>query len=423
MRAWMKRSLSLAVAAVTLSVSAAYSQTPDPCPADLASESLDGRVRYAACLAGSAAVGEVLSRAIALEIATAPFGSTSGGFTFTFDPATRIWNRTATTFGPAFSERALTSGRGKVSAGVNVLRRDYDSFAGQDLNRLEVARLQGATPPAVSTILDIGLRTETLAVFGHVGVTDNFDVGVAVPLVRVQINGLSRAFRPGGGEFPFEALQARSSGVGDIALIGKYRFWQPVGGAASGAGLAALVIVRVPTGNEANLRGLGITRTLASLVGSGTFGRVSPHVTAGYEFWSQGISIPTNFLENETVDAKDQVVYSAGVEVEVHPLLTANVDVLGRYLRGAGRVGTQEFRYAPASNQFGITSATVLAASGQGLNTLTIAPGFKLNLWGGALLSAHALITPSGNGLRDRITPVVGLDWTFALPTVGRAQP
>jgi hypothetical protein len=382
-----------------------------------ANTSLDGRTRYLACLAGSAATGEVLAKSIALEVATAPFGSTSGGFTFTFDSSRRIWTRTASTFGPAFSERALTSGRGKVSAGVNVLRRDYDHFADRDLGSIEVARLEGANRPADATVLELGLRTETLAVFGHVGVTDRLDVGVAVPMVSIKMNGRSLALRPGGGEFPAELLTAQSSGVGDVAAVAKYRFWEPsTNDAASASGLAAMLTVRLPTGSEADLRGLGLTRTLASAVGSTTFGRVSPHVNVGYEFWSSGVSIPSNFLDSTVVEAKDQIVYSGGVEVQVHSLLTANVDVLGRYLRGGGRISPQSFTYPPASNDFGISRATALAATSQGLHTFMIAPGFKLNLFGGALLSVHTLITPSGEGLRDSIAPVVGFDWAFALP-------
>src|SRR5688572_22254917 len=104
-------------------------EAPSPCPGQLASASLRSRVVYVACLAGSAAAGEVLAGSIGLEIATAPFGSTSGGFTFTFDPVLRTFFRSASTFGPAFSERAMTSGRGRFSGGVNILRRDYDSIA------------------------------------------------------------------------------------------------------------------------------------------------------------------------------------------------------------------------------------------------------------------------------------------------------
>src|SRR5690554_3084180 len=129
-----------AVLLATLAAPVEAQQVPSPCPGELATASLDARVRYVACLAGSAAAGEVLARSIGLEVATAPFGSTSGGFTFTFDPVLRSFFRSASTFGPAFSERATTSGRGRFSGGVNVLRRGYDSLAGQDLKNLEVAR-------------------------------------------------------------------------------------------------------------------------------------------------------------------------------------------------------------------------------------------------------------------------------------------
>jgi hypothetical protein len=172
----------------------------------------------------------------------------------------------------------------------------------------------------------------------------------------------------------------------------------------------------LPTGDEANLRGLGVTRTTFGVVASGALGRVSPHVNVGYELWSEGIDIPSNFLTDETVTAKDQILYSGGLEFEVHPLLTANVDVLGRFVRGAGKIEAREFQYDPAANEFGIQSATVLVAQG-GLNTVTLAPGFKWNLWQGALLSVHALVDLTTAGLSDRITPVVGLDWAIALPS------
>src|SRR3954463_2377560 len=70
---------------------------------------------------GSAPVGEALGFATALEVATTPFGTSSGGFVFKLDPATGLQVRTATTFGPSFAERALTSGEGKVSVGVTFI--------------------------------------------------------------------------------------------------------------------------------------------------------------------------------------------------------------------------------------------------------------------------------------------------------------
>jgi hypothetical protein len=36
-----------------------------------------------------------------------------------------------------------------------------------------------------------------------------------------------------------------------------------------------------------------------------------------------------------------------------------------------------------------------------------------LNLKGNLLLSLNALVALQDNGLHDRFTPVIGLDWTF----------
>src|SRR4051812_6723238 len=73
----------------------------------VATGSAFSQLRTGTFIAGSEAAGATLGQAIALEVATAPVGSSSGGFTFTFEPATRTFSRRAGTFGPAFSERAL----------------------------------------------------------------------------------------------------------------------------------------------------------------------------------------------------------------------------------------------------------------------------------------------------------------------------
>src|SRR5215203_1615885 len=60
-------------------------------------------------------VGEAIALTSAVEIATMPFGTSSGGFVFKLDPSTGLLARTTTTFGPSFTERALTMGEGPVS--------------------------------------------------------------------------------------------------------------------------------------------------------------------------------------------------------------------------------------------------------------------------------------------------------------------
>jgi len=57
-----------------------------------------------------------------------PIGTPGGGFTYVFDPALGSLSRSSDTFGPSFAERALTTGRGKVSVGFGYQRATYDTF-------------------------------------------------------------------------------------------------------------------------------------------------------------------------------------------------------------------------------------------------------------------------------------------------------
>ena len=64
-----------------------------------------------------------VNRALLTMLSTYPLGSPSGGFTYTIDPALGTLTRSSESFGPSFAERALTTGRGKVSAGLRVPAR------------------------------------------------------------------------------------------------------------------------------------------------------------------------------------------------------------------------------------------------------------------------------------------------------------
>ena len=61
---------------------------------------------------------------------------------------------------------------------------------------------------------------------------DNFDVGVLVPYVRISVNGASRIYGQSNDELQRVLVDASASGLGDIAIFGKYRFWtlSPTGG-------------------------------------------------------------------------------------------------------------------------------------------------------------------------------------------------
>ena len=199
------------------------------------------------------------------------------------------------------------------------------------------------------------------------------------------------------------------SGLGDVAVSAKYRFLKFGEGQPDPGGLAFLLTSRLPTGSRENFRGLGITRVLGSvLVSSGT-GRLRPHANAGFEWWEKGLGVPS--FPQGSAEARHQIQYAAGIEFEAGPKLTLLVDFLGRHILNGGRIEERTFDVPP--NPFNVTTLETLVATSQDIQKLTLAPGMKWNLKGSFVASLNALIPIRDNGLHDRFTPVVGLDWTF----------
>jgi hypothetical protein len=360
---------------------------------------------------GSPAAASAIALAASLEVTSGPLGTSSGGFVFKLDPSTGLQARTATTFGPSFAERALTSGEGKVSAAVSIKSSNYDRLGDASLERM----LLGSTTATTAELTRLGytslvMSSTTLVMSGMVGVTDNVDIGVTVPMVTVKLDGLSWV-ETGTGDVVLRATGAgKSSGLGDVAGTLKYRFLTFGTGLPDPGGVAVIATVALPTGDAENFRGMGITRTYVGGIASFGRGRLRPHVNGGYERWSDGIDVVTDFRQNTTLTARDQIRYAAGVELEAAPKLTLLLDLMGRRIRHAGEVGS---RTEPASNVPGITAFTSAVALPEGIHKLELVPGLKLNVKGTMLFSLNVLTSLMDNGLHARVTPVAGIDLTF----------
>jgi hypothetical protein len=415
---------ALALSVLSLASQATAQTDPDSCGAYVlkgtilecaVSGTARGQLRSATFIAGSTSTGEMLAQALGLEIATAPIGSSSGGFTFTFDEEARVFKSTSPTFGPSFSERALTLGKRKLSAGFNLLARRYDTLDGLDLAGFDVFRFEGGALAVGHSRIALDVKTETLAAFAQYGVFDNLDIGVLVPFVSVSVEGSSQIFGQTDEELQRVLLNRSASGIGDVAITGKYRFWQTSRTEPRhlrrNAAMAVAVTSRLPSGDSDDLLGLGLSRTLVAFVGSATLGRFSPHVNAGYEFWSDAVTTSRDFQGVSSVSIQGQVPYSVGLEFEQHPRLTLLFDVLGRYQRGGGQVGYQQFTFPP--NRTNVESAQALVGIPSGFHSLILVPGVKWNIYGSALLTGSVLFTATDGGLRDRVTPVLGIDWGF----------
>jgi hypothetical protein len=350
---------------------------------------------------GLSNIGEAIADLVGLEVSTAPIGSSAGGFTFTFDPATRSFIRAAPSFGPMFGERAITAGEGRAGFGMNFIHTTYDAIDGISLSdgSLQTIAFHGGRSAPVGTA-QLSITTDTVVMFANLALNRWFDASVAAPFVKLRIEGTHQiADQQASGA-------ATASGLGDIALRGKIRLHERGQG-----GVALGVDMRLPTGDPAAMLGAGVTRTLVSGIWSTTVGPLAPHASFGFEYWSDPFRA-FDPLQNAPIDAgRHGTVYQAGVEWSATDRLTVNGELMGRTLRNGARLGYQELPMRP--NAFGLTSASVASIDPIGLDRVFVAGGLKWNVGGTALINANVLIPVTDAGLVDHLTPVIGLDWGF----------
>jgi hypothetical protein len=364
----------------------------------------------------------LFNQQIVTQLATFPIGSPSGGFSFTYDTSLGIFQRATDTFGPSFAERALTNGRGKLTVGANFQRSNYTGFNGEDLEGgnikfyLKHADTGGAffEGDLIEAALSLGLTSNTTSVFANYGVTDAWDVAVAIPIVSVRMDAdvNARVLRiasgsdspihtfPGGSTTNAYSASGKKTGIGDVLLRTKYRFME-----AQGGGMALGVDVRVPSGDAENLLGTGAAAFTGTFIGSSTHGRISPHVNLGFTVAGDG----------DVVKTPNEVGFKAGVEFAAAPILTLSADLIGRSLLDAGKLGLVDnvWAYQNAAGQNLTTTLREWEGQDGALNLMSMAVGGKFNVSGNALISANLLIALNNAGVTARVTPIIGMDFSF----------
>jgi hypothetical protein len=357
-----------------------------------------------------------------VQLGTFPIGSPSGGFSYMFDSATGTFQRATQSFGPAFSERALTVGRNRFTIGANYQYANYNSFEGEDLGNGDMRFYLRHQPIAnlffegdlVEAALKLDVSSSTTTVFGNYGLTDEWDLAVAVPFQRVSMDaevdatvlrlatGSTSPIHtfPNGTTTQTFASSGDASGIGDILVRTKYRFLDTPGG-----GLAVGGDVRLPTGDDENLLGTGATQATITLIGSSTNGRFSPHFNVGYTASSSG----------DLVGIPDEFGYRVGTELLTSPRVTLSADVIGRTLLDAGRLEWQDttFNFMDAANNPGSAVFRELSSTDKSLNLTSLAVGGKFNVAGNLLINANVLFSLTSRGLTSRVTPVIGADYSF----------
>jgi len=241
---------------------------------------------------------DAVAGGIATALANYPLGASSAGLVYVTQPGTDPVLK-STSFGPFFVERSMTNGRGNLNLGFSYQQTSFDKLQGVDFKNVGFPN-QSATGvyadgsgvgDAYFAKLDV--KSQLFVFSGSYGATDALDIGWAVPVASLSVQGqllreynagkdadteVVRQLYPGrvGTELRIDET-VDATGIGDVMVRSKYAF-----GRSTNQIAMISAELRLPTGDEENMLGTGeVTFKLAT----GTtkrFGDASLSLNGGY---------------------------------------------------------------------------------------------------------------------------------------------
>jgi hypothetical protein len=333
-----------------------------------------------------------------------------------------VFQRTTQSFGPILAERAETIGARRVSFGFAAQRFTFDTVEGIDLNKVPAvfthdnAQLLGGRQDVVTTVNSITASVSQFTTFVTLGVTDHFDVSIAVPVVANSLkvvsdatiqrlgttNPLTHFFRLSDGETvgnrrTFTAAGS-ASGLGDVTVRLKSAI-------AHAARVDLRPVSTSGTGDEMNLLGAArrrSSRSRSSRRASRTFLRTRCRLSVGR------IERARRRSRNRDVgELSRSGAMPLAQRCVINSHFTLVFDLLGRYVIDARTAPSQDFHALDASVY---QNVTFRRDSFQMLNGSISA---KVNVFGHLLVDANLLFSLDSHGVRDKITPLVGFEYSF----------
>jgi hypothetical protein len=243
-------------------------------------------------------------------------------------------------------------------------------------------------------------------------------VALAVPIVAVDMRVTSQArvqrvgttdpavhfFRDTQGGFGSErefVASGGASGIGDLIL--RLKGTAPKSGPTS---LAFALDVRFPTGDEEDLLGSGAWGAKPIIIFSWALGKVSPHVNLAYQ-WNGESVLGGDISTGQEANLPNQFFFALGADVGLTSKLTLAFDLLGQRVVDSPRLQETTFTAANGAtfpnirferSSFNVTNASV---------------GAKVSAGGSLLVDLNVLVKLNDGGLRDRVTPLVGFEYSF----------
>ena len=368
--------------------------------------------------------------ALTSQLTSVPLPSPASGFTYQFDPATGTFIRSTRSFGPILSDRAETIGKGRMAFGFSHQFFSFDHLDGVSLAavpavfRHDSFQTGGGRSDVVSTLNTIEATVSQFTGALTYGITSRIDVSLAVPIVRTRLSLLSNAtivrlgtgsnlavhyFQDpsaigGFGSTHQYFTEGSAGGVGDLVVRMKTTLIKE-GTRALAAGLDA----RLPTGDEQNLLGAGAAGLRPFAAFSSSYGAFGPHANVAYQ-WNGRSVLAGEVRADRKADLPDQFMYAIGSDLGVNSRFSIVFDILGQRVLNSPRLSkyTLSAQGVAGSAELAdirFANASYWATAGS--------MGFKANVAPKVLVNFNLRFDMGGQGLSDRIAPLVGVEWAF----------
>ena len=341
--------------------------------------------------AAAEAASATISKALLIDLTSMPLATASSGFLYRLNPELGTVERATESFGGFFVERALTPGPGRASFGISTSTAAFDQLDGRSLRDgalVTVANHFRDEPvPFDTESLTLHVRSSTMTIFGSVGITDRLEIGAALPLVKLTLDGQRiNVYR--GATLIQATGTAAASGMADLALRAKVNLF-----AGRAGGVAAAGEVRLPTGDAANLLGAGKTSVRMMGIGSVERGAVALHGNAAWLLG--GIS--------------SEVDFGGAVSVAASPRVTFSGETL---VRRVADLHATDLVAAPHPTLIGVE--TLRLFDGGASQTLAAAiAGVKWNVTRTVVIGGHLAWSLTHAGLTAPLTPTLALEYAF----------
>lgn len=371
-----------------------------------------------------------LDVALASQLSALPLPSPASGFTYRFDAGTGTFVRSTQSFGPILAERAETIGARKAVLGYNLQVFSFDSLDGVDMRHVPAvfthddAQLGGGRTDVVVT--DNAIKLTVLQHTGLVtfGVTDRSDLSVAIPLVNTRlavsstavihrfgtvpadgVHFFAQSSAPGGiGDFREFAASGSATGIGDIVVKTKNTV------ARRGPyGFAAGAEVRIPSGNAYDLLGSGAWGVKPFAVLSYAGKGLAPHLNVAYQ-WNGKSVLAGDPSSQIAGDLPDRLHFTAGFDAGINERLSVAVDFLTERVLNSPQLEITPFT---ASGPLGRAVFQNIAFDTRSFASLNGAAGLKFALSEGLLVNFNIRFSAVSQGLADRFTPLLGIEYGF----------